>query len=150
MSARTVREILFRGKRTFGGEWIYGFYFTEKEKGSFIKELPSSVFNATCLVNPETVGQFTGLFDSAGRRIFENDILRLTCKADGLKWIAVVKFGNPNGEYNWGFQLVKINGDGVNTDILLWVETDGAYAEIVGNIYDNPELLEGDQCFENT
>ena len=135
-----IRDIIFRGKRTDNGEWVYGDLEqipSQKWCGISLQNSLKDVYT----VDPNTVGQYTGLLDSTGRRIFENDILRLTCEADDFEWIAIVKFGNPNGEYNWGFQLDKLNGDGVATDILLWVEMDGADAEKIGNIYDDLELL---------
>lgn len=139
-----MKEILFKGKRVDNGEWVYG-YYVEAEKldksGTEYFIIEKSADGSSYKVDSETVGEFTGLTDKNGKRIFEHDILRLTCEADDLKWSAVVKFGNPSGGYNWGFQLFKICGDGVDTDILLWVEIDDAHAEVIGNIYDNPELL---------
>ena len=62
-----------------------------------------------------------------------------------MEWTAVVAFGNPNGDYNWGWQLNAIEEFDGNKDILLWVdmEKSGAYCEVIANIYDNPELLKG-------
>ena len=53
-------------------------------------------------------------------------------------------FGNPNGEYNWGWQLVPITECDANKDILMWVETEMGYmyCEVIGNTFGNPELLE--------
>lgn len=138
-----MREILFRGKRADNGEWAYGYYL--EEIGSCIKEKPSAVSTQTYLVLHETVGQYTGLNDKNGKKIFEGDIVRLTDEYNEIEWTAVVVFGNPNGEYNWGWQLKAIGEFDGNKDILLWVdmEESGAYCEIIGNIHDNPELLEG-------
>ena len=143
-----MREILFRGKRTDNGEWIGGFYSAEEYNPYIgkIEYIPRIQIIGKCVslgVIPETVGQFTGLTDKNGVRIFEGDIVRLTDEHNEIEWTAVVVFGNPNGEYNWGWQLKAIGEFDGNKDILLWVdmEESGAYCEIIGNIHDNPELL---------
>ena len=142
-----MREILFRGKQVDNGEWIEGFY-TQKmnpytPNGLPIKHfiLDLAPFGADVL--PETVGQYTGLTDRNGKRIFEGDIVRLIDEHNEIEWTAVVVFGNPNSEYNWGWQLKAIGEFDGNKDILLWVdmEESGAYCEIIGNIHDDPELL---------
>ena len=138
-----MREILFRGKRTDNGEWFYGYYtnaryYLDKKEMHIIFEqdvevYPHSEFAGGEEVIPETVGQYTGLTDKNGRKIFEGDI---------------VKFYNGDGEYSpyevrWqdsGFSVL-MNG---NPD--LFDELDDFFSrrcEIIGNIYDNPELLEG-------
>jgi uncharacterized phage protein (TIGR01671 family) len=75
-----MREILFRGKRIDNGEWVYGYYwFVEEhcnEKFSekhFIKSVNNGIDHE---VIPETVGQFTGLLDRKGTKIFEGAIIR--------------------------------------------------------------------------
>ncbi len=118
-----MREILFRGKRTFGGEWIYGFYFIEKGKGSFIKELPSSVFNATCLINPETVGQYTGVTDRNGKKIFEGDIVKTKTDICVIVWQGLGFIAKKPNKRPMCWQYVMCGG------------------EIIGNIYDTPELI---------
>ena len=145
-----IREVIFRGKRTDNGEWIEGFYSAEEYNPYIgkIEYIPRIQIIGKCVslgVIPETVGQFTGLTDKNGVRIFEGDIVRLTDEHNEIEWTAVVVFGNPNGEYNWGWQLKAIGEFDGNKDILLWVdmEESGAYCEIIGNIYDNPELLKG-------
>lgn len=142
-----MREILFRGKtkanHIVDGYWLYGdlVHLVYNEGLVFM-------FNELQIldeVDPETVGQYTGLKDTNGKRIFEGDIVKLTDKSFGNKWKAVVEFGNPNGNYTWGWQLKPIGkAKNVNTDILCWVEMEetGAFCEIIGNKWDNPELLE--------
>ena len=148
-----MREILFRGKRIDDGEWVYGSYaFEPRRKGAFgqtISELDHESHYIVSKKNyefweviPETVGEYTGLTDKNGKRIFEGDIVKLY-DTWGV-WRATVEFGNPNGNYSWGWQLSPLGKADINTDILCWVEMEeaGAYCEVIGTIYDNPELLE--------
>lgn len=146
-----MREILFRGKQTDNGEWVYGVP-TKDGRGEMV--MVENIFEceeyncrgANCLyVDENTVGQYTNLQDKNGTKIFEGDIVKCVDANNGGVFTAIVSFGNPNHEYNWGFQLVQMGGDNLNTDILLWVDMEeaGAYIEVVGNIYDNPELLGG-------
>ena len=155
-----MREILFRGQtRKKGqkvwmdgtpvdGEWVYGGVL--QGVGDF-----SIIYGGNHQNDPgedlqkwgvytDTLGQFTGLTDKNGKKVFEGDILKFTDVKYEYEWIGRVEFGNPNEEYNWGFQLVYIKGEKPNTDILCWfdMEEAGAFAEVIGNIHDNPELLE--------
>lgn len=126
---KRTREILFRGKRTDNGEWVEGYYtlyannrgvhpciLTGTEQGCVIP-----VF-----VIPETVGQFTGLTDRKGKKIFEDDIAMF----DGSD---IVYIGFVDGVYR------LFNKNGYYT---VSVHNHYAYIEIIGNIHDNPELLE--------
>ena len=134
-----MREILFRGKRT-DGVWEFGYYFAKPIQEKHFILCGENQW----MVCKESVGQFTGLTDKNGKKVFEGDILKFTDTNAEYEWIGKVEFGNPNAEYNWGFQLVYISGTKPNTDILLWfdMEETGAYSEVIGNIHDNPELLE--------
>lgn len=142
-----MREILFRGKRTDNGEWGYGNLVRGcDEKYAYIVEFGNEELCRNYVdVHPETVGQYTGLKDKNGTKIFEGDIVKCVDANNGGSFTAIVSFGNPNYEYNWGFQLVRMGGDSLNTDILLWVDMEetGAYIEVISNIYDNHELLGG-------
>ena len=142
-----MREILFRGKRANNGEWVEGDLLQIKYYNKPIIEckiMPQAPVSSAYPVLPETVGQFTGLTDKNGKKIFEGDIVKCTDTINDFEFNAVVEFGNPNGEYNWGYQLKFISGEESNFDILCWVDMKetGAYIEIIGNIYDNPELME--------
>lgn len=141
-----MREILFRGKRTGCGEWVEG-DLIQAFRGNQISAcsiMPHTPTAYCWKVDPETVGQYTGLTDKNGKRIFEGDIVKCTDTINDFEFNAVVEFGNPNGEYNWGYQLKFISGEESNFDILCWVDMEetGAYIEVIGNIHD-PELLEG-------
>lgn len=160
-----MREILFRGKRADNDEWVEGFYF--KELGSFIKEKPSSISTQTYLVIPETVGQYTGLTDKNGKRIFEGDILKQKTTAEFAKvnpfeWesYGVVRFGcyDWNDDYagnatmGWYIEHLKSVAiqpknyyvgciqPGLNQSDIL---NEYYPMEVIGNIHDNPELLKG-------
>ena len=143
-----MREILFRGKRK-DNQWEYGNYcIAEKLDKSgveyFIIDIDAE--GSQHYVIPETVGQYTGLEDKNGKKIFEGDIVELYDKNNDIRMKAYVEFGNPNREYNWGYQLVPIGEVTADLDILLWVEMEdtGAFIEVIGNIHDNPELLKGE------
>lgn len=142
-----MREILFRGKRTDCGEWLEGNLVQpfRRNQLSSCGIMPKDPKAYCWKVDPETVGQYTGLTDKNGVKIFEGDIVKCTDTINDFEFNAVVEFGNPNGEYNWGYQLKFISGEDSNFDILCWVDMEetGAYIEIIGNIHDNPGLLEG-------
>ena len=154
-----MREILFRGKRKDNGEWVEGYlyikYFQELPHGRFVIQYKPN--EDVCKwtpeymvaeVDPETVGQYTGLTDKNGKKIFEGDIVHLTDIRYNNEWKAVVVFGNPYSQYSWGWNLQYIGKKPqINTDILLWVEMEDVqvYCEVIGNIHDNPELLKSEE-----
>ena len=145
-----MREILFRAKRIDNGEWVEGNLITNernecKKYIGYIFDERNGVIEDFDIVEviPNMLCQYTGLNDKNGNRIWENDIVLLREEIQDYEWKATVKFGNPNCEYNWGWQLVPIGECDMNKDILLWIDMEIASCEVVGNIFDNPELLEG-------
>lgn len=116
-----MREILFRGKRVYNGEWIYGSYVAGIKK-SFI------AIEQVYEIIPETIGQYTGLKDKKGNKIFEGDILGCGDKAVEIYF---------DKEY-CQFRARKTTG--FNSPIDYYCGYPIKF-EIIGNIYDNPELL---------
>ena len=148
------REILFRGKSANTGEWVEGFcvQFGETYSNIIIREIGKlnlcgviPIYEHEIVIS-ETVGQYTGLTDKNGRKIFEGDIVKCSDTINDIEFNAVVEFGNPNHDYSWGYQLKHISGEKPNLDILCWVDMEetGVFIEIIGNIHDNPELVRKD------
>ncbi len=146
-----MREYIFHGKRKDNGEWVNGFYVCLNSKSHRIYNGCAETdcgdyYPEWFEVIPETVGQCTGVIDKNEKLIFEGDIVQLVDKNCDYSWEAVVVFGNPYGQYCWGWNFACIDKHpGCNTDILLWVEMEetGAECEVIGNIHDKPELLKG-------
>lgn len=137
-----MREILFRGKSKGinRGEWIYGSFVEDTNLNACCIRDKSLVYE---LVDRETVGQYTGLTDKNANKIFEGDIIRSITLDTNTEQLAVVGFGkfidqNNDDEY-LGFY---IEFDSFRTTItqLEMKEVKDRF-EIIGNIYDNPELL---------
>ena len=148
-----MREIKFRGKRVDNNQWVYGYYFTTPltienfgagQLGDGIKRhCISTDTGVVYAVAPETLGQFTGIFAKYLQEVYEGDIVRwgYTYDSQHLR-IAIVK-NNPdiqlyclNLEVYKGKKKVFRWGAFAYSDIF---DLDG---EVLGNMYDNPELLE--------
>lgn len=127
-----IREIKFRGKNKKNGEWFYGNLFDKDTLGR------THICTTTkgCLdIDPNTIGQFTGLLDKNGKEIYEGDIV----KTKG-GWGGVVLWNSR------GYFYIKDNNyyeyeepDLSPIGSLLCCER--KQLEIIGNIHDNPELL---------
>lgn len=129
-----MREILFRGKSKESGYWVEGNYCFCCVPLMGIMDIPSiqtvsgDVFRYIA-VSPETVGQFTGLTDKNGKRIFENDIVKVDDDDEAYKIIyvyGVYRICDRHNQYSYT------------------IHNEHNYLTVIGNIYDNPELLKGD------
>ena len=135
-----MREILFRGKRKDNGEWIEGYYVEARDylTGEVITYIfptditlyPHSEFSGCEEVIPETVGQFTGLIDDLGNKVFDGDIVKgqklydVGCYPNYVTLTTPVTYDDDLCVFKPLHKFV-INGP----------------VMVVGNIYDNPELL---------
>lgn len=119
------REILFRGQRLDNDEWAYG----------DLLHLPNGDVvilsdKGYTKVKPKTIGQFTGLTDKNGNKIFEGDIVKVTTGIEGYK-----------STYHSAIQEVKYNAESGIAVFLPFDNSDMVEVEVIGNIYDNPKLL---------
>ena len=138
-----MREILFRGKRTNDYEWIEGSLCTTIDfytisyfdfEGYYIEEK----------VIPETVGQYIGLTDKNGKKVFEGDIISIPFEEDRYPYEEnVIYYENAEvyfdtERYGW---YVRYSDD---DSLSIW-EYDDCDIFVIGNIHDNPKLLKGDE-----
>lgn len=129
-----MREILFRGKRVYNGEWIYDSEtYIRDGDGIWLSDDDLNVVR----VQEDTVGQYTGLTDKNGTKIFEGDIVKYptTCEIFTVAWhgsfaeFVISELQKPNKATRGSKNMYLVN----------------RYCEVIGNIYDNPELLKGEE-----
>nr|DAJ81857.1 MAG TPA: YopX protein [Caudoviricetes sp.] len=148
-----MREILFKAKRIDNGEWIEG-YYTECRGETFIGIDTSSMFEIFCppvirwfKVSSETLCQFTGLCDKNGKKIWESDIISYQRDNDDCPFPnkdTKKRFGKV---FYQGFRSTFAIGMGkngsrsINDDLWKYVQN-GNRVEVIGNQFDNPELLQ--------
>lgn len=130
-----MRDILFRAKRIDNGEWVYGDLLTPTDFMNIWEISENTGMGDRYEVEPETVGQFTGLNDRTGKPIFEGDIITLEGDINGdvqfvqgvfgVEWYGVKNQGTWGAKHN-----LRTFEDGANEGF-----------DVIGNIYDNPELV---------
>ena len=130
---------LFRAKRIDNGEWVEGYLSypscTENGNESYYFYAKDSLgFFCRCVVDASTICQCTGLKDKNGKLIFENDIMEAHIDEDFPEDVSRFKV-----EWN-GKGWVENHPDGVDREYLDDFDTE--HFKVVGNIFDNPELLE--------
>ena len=156
-----MKKILFRAKRTDTGEWLQGYIIVAEKDAPYIipsKSWASAPRNSHSIyssnfyrVDPETVGQYTGLTDKNGTKIFEGDIIEFE------------DLGEEGWEYKEGFDFTnraRITLENYRVELTRWYSDNSAVlddmenyydcfidmfkrCEVIGNIYDTPELLKG-------
>lgn len=123
-----MREILFRGKMIANGKWSEGNLLVTKQGCCITPD--ATVLGSYGAVDPETVGQYTGLTDKNGTKIFEGDIVKYSDTVHN------VVFEQRNGTAYFGlvYSTLETLSFGYYQDL--------KQIEVIGNIYDNPDLLE--------
>ena len=115
-----MREILFRGKTEDGSRWVYGMPCATEQSGIYaIQTLQGGIFD----IIPETIGQYTGLTDKNGKKIFEGDIVKISDINENF----VCVWEKDNFEYEFKNKTMSFSVCGVHQDDI----------EIIGNIHDN-------------
>lgn len=153
-----MREILFRGKNIYSNKWIYGDLIQYKSGEYAIFGDKLSRYGSECSemckrsqIEKSTIGQFTGLTDKNGNKIFEGDIIKYQvfsnwkkkCGLDDARNIGIVFYNTDKASFY--IRMVKKvfvsdyyyigENDPLSITCALWG------LEVIGNIYDNPELL---------
>ena len=137
------REIKFRAKVKHHDPatnpengWVEGYYFQDLTQG----EMRSYIFNCPCYweVIPETVGQFIGLLDKNGKEIYEGDVIQ-GYDSEGNPIKHYISWRSDNAAYSATVLEYPHLFCAVIQD---WIDNYGK--EVIGNIFDNPELLEGE------
>ena len=151
-----MRETMFRGKGIFNGEWFYGDLLKyEDERGKHLQIVTSNkgcrMHNHT--VDPATVGQFTGLLDKNDVEIYEGDIVKGVAIASegGFNYLGKVVFYNQSNVHGYfvedaagGAWRIEQLQKQISLDNITFLA-----GEVIGNIHDNPDALEGSDADES-
>ena len=141
-----MREILFRVK-TLTNRWVYGSYYKQEEfygnkedADVIISSTESLTYDQAleyAIVIPETIGQYTGLTDKNGKKIFEGDIVKHYNNSDERFDIGVIYWDEKFS------QLKRTSIGNFHHSSFTYSISRSCDYEIIGNIHDNPGLLKG-------
>ena len=133
-----MRTIKFRGKHIKTGEWLYGSHYNDGAEDYILENLPNSALGfENRQIDQNTIGQFTGLQDSKGNDIYEGDIVvatsiripyygkKMTCEIVYDEQMACYDFKTNDRQRNICVSILDV------------------VCEVVGNVFDNSELLKG-------
>ena len=144
-------RFLSRGKRKDNGEWVTGYYvFQRKRSGVFGQKISELDFDRHLIIDlrgnsheviPETVGQYTGLKDKNGKPIFEGDIVESRASENQEDWKRwVVQF--TDGSFCFEREIPRKRKYKYEQNLLCVDEIELYGLTVIGNIHDNPELLQ--------
>jgi len=129
------REILFRARRLDNGEWVYGDLYHQKICGRISPTIHTTDYTGGCVI-PETIGQYTGLIDKNGNKIFVGDIIKCNNMIEGYKYIGLVDWDKCNPSmcirYKSKGRVIHVEYDFIHCGNMI--------IELLGNIHNNPEL----------
>lgn len=150
-----MRQILFKAKRKDNGEWVEGYYLNVAKINHFIctgkikldGALKGIIAPEMYAIDPDTLCQYTGLTDKNGKRIWENDIVRFQFDNDDCpfpnkdtkKRLGKIFFSD--FRVSWSIAMGRKGDKTINNDLFKYVQN-GNRVEVIGNIFDNAELLE--------
>lgn len=134
------RKILFKAKRKDNGEWIEGYYVYCRKRHYILPVLNKAIGfdereDEWVEVNPDTICQYTGLTDKNGKRIWENDI----CDRKE-KYHEIVTYNEGDWQLDYSYALGKEKHFCACN--LGFYACERKCVEVIGNVFDNPELLE--------
>jgi len=139
-----MREILFRGKhihalpqnKHLDGTWVYGYLRDENYINTCEEDEYGGKFTSEVLVDPETVCQYTGLTDKNGKKIFEGDIVREEDDFDeNESYMHIIQYSDDYKTFTTNIQICSSLDEPLSEYLHLEL------CEVVGNIFDNPELI---------
>lgn len=138
-----MREILFKAKRIDNGEWVYGNYAFTDTNGEQHFIFQNKAFEHE--VDKDTICQYTGLTDKNGNKIWENDIVK-RYTSNGDEW-RISKIVWADYSLNMGWCIEDVKSLAITSSRLFSVGfdvNDTKKCEVIGNIFDNAELLKGE------
>ena len=143
------REIMFRARRMAGllnpephGPWVYGYIVVERTRDDDVDTMTKMYTKEDpfhgCVVEPWTVGQYAGLDDKNGTKIFEGDIVIAMNDDPDCAFCGVVVYGHGSFEIR--------DADTLNKDgwCMCLAKCEGFIFEVIGNIHENPNFLKGE------